>query len=111
MGNLSAAQLIPSRSFATNGVDYARPYLVKDRTRTKANTKAYICLFVCFATKTVHIELAIDLSTNTFLNCLKRFIARRGLCHNIYPDNGINFIEVDEMNYSNSFQTKTGIQK
>lgn len=93
MGNLSAARLAPSCLFATSEVNYARPYLVKDRTRTKANTKAYIYLFVCFVTKAVHIELAIDLSTNVFLNCLRRFISHRRLCHNIYPDYGTNFIE------------------
>lgn len=32
-----------------------------------------------------------DLSTKSFLNCLKRFVSRRGLCRNIYSDNATNF--------------------
>nr|XP_033320861.1 uncharacterized protein LOC117217400 [Megalopta genalis] len=43
-------------------------------------------------TKAVHIELAVDLSTHSFLNSLRRFIARRGKCQSIYSDNGTNFI-------------------
>ncbi|XP_043257974.1 uncharacterized protein LOC122400519 [Colletes gigas] len=92
MGDLPAERVTPSRPFYTCGVDYAGPYLIKDRTRTRTTTKGYMCLFVCFATKAVHIELAIDLSTNAFLNCLMRFISRRGLCQDIYSDNGTNFI-------------------
>ena len=59
---------------------------------TKVNTKEYICLFVCFVTKTVHIKLVINLFINAFLNCLKKFIAHQGLCYNIYSDNWTNFV-------------------
>lgn len=51
-----------------------------------------MCLFICFTTKAVHIELANDLSTSSFLNCLKRFISRRGLCKRLYSDNATNFV-------------------
>lgn len=44
------------------------------------------------ATKAVHIELAIDLSSEAFLNVFKRFIAQIGCPSNIFPDNGLNFI-------------------
>lgn len=54
--------------------------------------KAYVCLFICLATKAVHIELASDLSTDTFLNCLKRFLSRRGSCKVIWSDNGTNYV-------------------
>ncbi|XP_076230264.1 uncharacterized protein LOC143176045 [Nomia melanderi] len=64
----------------------------KDKNSTIKTFKAYMCVFVCFSTKAVHLELAIDMTTQSFLNCLKRFIARRGLCHTIFSDNGTNFI-------------------
>ena len=32
------------------------------------------------------------MSTSAFLNCLRRFISRRGKCQAIYSDNGTNFI-------------------
>lgn len=50
-----------------------------------------MCLFVGFATRALHLEVVSDLSTPSFINCFKRFIARRGLCRNIYSDNATNF--------------------
>ncbi|XP_029054415.2 uncharacterized protein LOC114881732 [Osmia bicornis bicornis] len=92
MGQLPAARVTPTRPFTTCGVDYAGPFITKDNTRSKVSLKSYICIFVCFATKATHIELAVDLSTDAFINCLKRFIARRGRCHSIVSDNGTNFV-------------------
>jgi transposase InsO family protein len=48
-------------------------------------------LFVCFATKAVHIELVTSLPTEAYLAALRRFIARRGKPRTIYSDNGTNF--------------------
>ena len=53
--------------------------------------KAYLALFVCFATKAIHIEVVSDQSTAAFLAALKRFCARRGRPQAIYSDNGSNF--------------------
>ncbi|KAA5551088.1 transposase family protein, partial [Pseudomonas aeruginosa] len=62
---------------------------------------AYICLFVCLTTKAIHIELASDLSTDSFLAAFKRFISRRGPVSFMYSDNGTNFVgakaQLDEM--------------
>jgi hypothetical protein len=79
MGDLPEPRVVPSRPF---GLDYAGPLKIKmgeGRGRVKT-TKAYICIFVCMAIKVVHIELVCDLTTDSFLNALKPFIARRGLC-------------------------------
>lgn len=83
----------PSRCFENCGVDYAGPFMLKcSNRRNAAAQKAYICVFICFATKAVHLELVCDLSTDAFLAALKRFISRRGLCKNIYSDNATCFI-------------------
>lgn len=93
MGDLPEARLTQTRPFLTTGLDMAGPMLVKDGTlRARKLVKCYACIFVCFATKAVHIELVGDLTTVSFLNCLKRFVSRRGLCKTIYSDNGTNFI-------------------
>ncbi|XP_076394279.1 uncharacterized protein LOC143265522 [Megachile rotundata] len=92
MGNVPATRVTPARPFSVCGIDYAGPFLIKEKTRSKVTLKAYLCLFVCFSTKAVHLELATDMTTESFLNCLRRFIARRGLCHTIYSDNGTNFV-------------------
>lgn len=54
-----------------------------------------MCIFVCFCTTAVHIEAVRDLNLNGFLNCLKGFVSRRGLCTRIYSDNATNFIGAD----------------
>ena len=92
MGNLPASRVTPARPFSTCGVDYAGPVLLKERGQSRVTHKAYFCILVCFVTKAVHIELATDLSTDAFLNCLYRFIARRGRIQHIYSDNGTNFV-------------------
>ena len=66
---------------------------MKDRkTRGAKLTKAYVCLFICLATKAIHLELVSDLTTDCFLATLKRFIARRGKPTTILSDNGSNFV-------------------
>lgn len=51
-----------------------------------------MAVFVCFTTKAVHLELVADLSTAKFLQALRRFVSRRGLCAELYSDNGRNFV-------------------
>ena len=53
--------------------------------------KAYICLFVSFSVKAVHLEAVTDLTTKRFLAALLRFISRRGNPYEIVSDNGSNF--------------------
>lgn len=60
--------------------------------RGSRTIKCYLCIFICFATKAVHLETVSDLTTQAFISCLKRFISRRGRPHYIYCDNGKNFV-------------------
>lgn len=52
----------------------------------------FIAIFVCFASKAVHIELVPDLSPNCFIIALRSFIARRGVPRRIYSDDATNFL-------------------
>jgi hypothetical protein len=93
IGNLPKSRVEPTRPFSISGVDYAGPIYIKEcRGRSKRTVKAYICVFVCFSTKAVHLELVGDLTTQTFLNALKRFISRRGHVYHLYSDNATNFV-------------------
>lgn len=88
MGSLPSARVNVTRPFQIIGTDYGGPFNVKQsRIRSPVITKAYIVIFVCFVTKAIHIELASDMTTNTFLACLKRFISRRNKPTKIYSDN------------------------
>ncbi|XP_063243611.1 uncharacterized protein LOC134542933 [Bacillus rossius redtenbacheri] len=93
MGDLPSMRVQQVKPFAKVGVDYAGPFMVKlGRVRGAKVLKAYLCIFVCCATKAVHAELASDLSTDTFIGAYKRFLARRGRTSDIYSDCGTNFV-------------------
>lgn len=92
MGSLPEGRVSPSRVFEKVGIDYGGPFHIKmHRVRKPLILKSYIVLFVCFITKAVHIELVTDLTTESFINCLKRFISRRNRPSEIHCDNASTF--------------------
>nr|XP_033200056.1 uncharacterized protein LOC117162290 [Bombus vancouverensis nearcticus] len=93
MGDLPEARITESRPFTNVGIDYCGPFYIKERRdRNRRKIKTYAAIFVCLATKAVHIELVSDLTTDAFLAALRRFISRRGYCTTILTDNGTNFV-------------------
>ncbi|RVE43224.1 hypothetical protein evm_012104, partial [Chilo suppressalis] len=57
MGNLPNQRLTPGIPFETTGVDFAGPFYITDRKgRGCKISKCYLCIFVCFATKALHLE-------------------------------------------------------
>lgn len=92
MAPLPAIKTMPSLPFMHTGMDFAGPFDIKVSSRRNATTtKGYICVFVCMASKAIHLEAVSDLSTQRFLAALRRFISRRGLCTDLYCDQGTNF--------------------
>ena len=81
--------------FAAVGIDYFGPLYVKlgPRTRSKNSTlaKRFGCIFTCLRYRAVHLEVAEDLSTDSFISAILRFVGRRGPPRVIYSDNGTNF--------------------
>ena len=71
------------------GVDFFGPLRVK---HLRKQEKRYGCLFTCLVTRAVHLEVAFSLSTDSFIMCLGRFIARRGKPTVFFSDNGTNFV-------------------
>ncbi|GFX09833.1 integrase catalytic domain-containing protein [Trichonephila clavipes] len=93
MGNLPKHRVTLERPFFSCGIDYAGPVLIKcNKGRGTKSTKGYIALFVCLATKAVHIEAVGDITTDSFIAALRRFSAHRGAPRHIYSDNGTNFV-------------------
>ena len=74
-----------SAVFEVTGIDFAGPLFIK------GGGKGWICIFTCAVYRAVHFELASSLSTDGFIECLRRFVARRGRPQYIYSDNGTNF--------------------
>ena len=96
MGDLPSTRVLPSHPFSFSGVDYAGPVRVRmTRSRGRGTKKAYICIFVCFSTRAVHLEPVEDCESESFIAAFHRFSARRGQCVEIRSDCGRNFVGAD----------------
>lgn len=83
----------PIRFFENVGVNYAGTIMIKIHSRRNALLqKVYVWIFVCLATKAVHIEIVCDLTTDAFIVAFTRFISQKRKCKNIYSDNGTNIV-------------------
>jgi len=76
MGDLPTDRVSFSSPFTYTGIDYAGPFEIKNYTgRACLITKGYVCVFVCFSTKDIHLEPTSDLTTEKFLAAFVRFVA------------------------------------
>ena len=83
--------------FSNCGLDFAGPLYYKDKQGIMQ--KSYFALFTCCLTRAVHLELVEDLSTPTFIRCLRRFTARRGAPTLFISDNAKTFKATDKFLY------------
>ena len=83
MADLPKERLSPAPPFTYWGVDYFGPFFIKER---RKELKRYGALFTCLSSRAVLIETANSVETGSFLNDLRRFVARRGPVHEIKSD-------------------------
>ncbi|XP_045534341.1 uncharacterized protein LOC123721079 [Papilio machaon] len=97
MGDLPKQRVLPSRPFLNTGVDFAGPFqTLMCKGRGNRTTKTYIAIFICTATKAIHIELVGDLTSEAFIGAFRRFVSRRGKCSHLWSDQGRNFVGADK---------------
>ena len=70
-------------------LDYLGPVSIKEG--GDLIVKMRICLFTCLAVHAVHLEMVKGLSAESFLDCVRRFISRRGRPRLIICDNAPHF--------------------
>lgn len=76
MGNLPHERLEPGFPFLRCGVDYGGPMFVLNRKGRVAKLEnCYVCLFVCFATRAVHLELVTSLTTEAYILALQVYLS------------------------------------
>ena len=93
MAPLTKTRVSEAIPFSRTGLDYLGPLHTKDNGVVK---KIWICLFTCFVTRTIHLEIVSDMTTTAFLFCLRRFIATRGMPSEIVSDNAMQFKLADK---------------
>ena len=82
------------KSFYNTGIDFFGPLIVKLSKKTRANqakAKRYGVIFTCTTRRVIHLEIAGDLTTDSLILALRRFIACRGNVKHIRSDNGTTF--------------------
>lgn len=93
MADLPSDKVLPDDPpFTKVGVDYFGPFLVK---RGRSLVKKYGVIFTCLAIRAVHIEVASLLDTDSCLNAIRRFVARRGQVKILRSENGTNFVAAE----------------
>ena len=80
--------------FYKAGCDFFGPLIVR---QGRAKVKRYGCVFTCLTMRAIHIEIAHTLDTDSFINALRRFIARRGKPHEMFTDNESNFVGAERV--------------
>ena len=89
MADLPTDRVSVSGPFTHTGVDlFGHFYVVNGRKRVKR----YGVIFTCLTSRAIHLETVIDLSTDSFINALRRFICIRGTVKVIRADQGTNFV-------------------
>ena len=95
LGQLPIERTTPDSVIEKVGVDYAGPFYIKyGYVRKPTIVKAYACIYVS-SVNAVHLELVSDLTSETFIACLRRFMAHHGKPSLIWSDHGTNFVGAD----------------
>ena len=89
MAHLPRECFEPSGPFTHCGLDMFGPF---ETILGRKRFKRYVALFLCFASRAVHMEVTMEMSTDSLINALRRFICRRGSVRSIRCDNGTNFV-------------------
>ncbi|GFV76596.1 integrase catalytic domain-containing protein [Trichonephila clavipes] len=93
MGNLPRDRVVPDYPFNCSGVDFCGPFMIRYKNQRKGILhKIYICVFVCFVSKVIHIEIVSDLTSDAFIATLKRFLVPEVNVLNCIPIMGKTFV-------------------
>ena len=89
MADLPVHRLADAPPFTYCWMNMFGPFVIKQR---RNKIKRYRAMIICMASRAVHIEITHSLNSDSFIQALRRVIARRGNIKVLYSDNGTNFV-------------------
>ena len=89
MADLPTDRLEESPPFTYSAVDYFGPFYIKER---RQELKRYGVLFTSMSSRAIHLETAVSLTMDSFLNAYRCFFGRRGPVRQLRLDQGTNFV-------------------
>ena len=89
MSDLPPERLTPSPPFTYTGMDVFGPFYIKEG---RKELKRWGLIFTCLASRAIHLETLNAMTTDSFLNGLRRFISRRVKVRQLRSDRGSNFV-------------------
>jgi hypothetical protein len=92
MSPLPIERLKPSPPFTNICIDYFGPYAIRGEVQKRIRGKGYGVILTCMSVRAVYIDLAPDLSTDAFLQLLRRFASLRGWPQRIFSDGGTQLV-------------------
>ena len=89
MADLPPERVTPAPPFTYTGMDLFGPFYIKEG---RKELKRWGLIFTCLSSRAIHLETLNSMTTDSFLNALRRFISRRGKVRELRCDQGTNFV-------------------
>ena len=96
MGKVPVVSLKPAQVFNCTQLDLFGPWPSRGEVQKRTTGKCWGCLFVCMASRAVHIEIISGYSTDDFLMGLSRFGHLRGWPSDIRSDPGSQLVGAEK---------------
>ncbi|XP_069993547.1 uncharacterized protein [Penaeus vannamei] len=93
LSNKSSLVKLMVRWHHKKGTNCFGPFLIR---KGRSNLKRYGIVFTCLS-RAFHIEVMDSMETDSFINALRRFTARRGPVKSIRSDNGTNLVGAEKV--------------
>ena len=96
MGHIPVERTKPAPAWSYVSLDIFGPYEIKGETNKRSRSKGFAIIFNCLLCRAVHIDIATDYSTASFLLILRRFLSIRGTPIKVWSDRGTQLRAADK---------------
>ena len=89
MADLPPERTTPAPPFTYTGMDMFGPFYIKEG---RKELKRWGLIFTCLSSRVIHLETLNSMTTDSFLNALRRFFSSKGKVCELRSDQGTNFV-------------------